>query len=115
MVVGLDLDQDIDRFVVIAVFAGLRVGEPATTDGALDHCGVVAIGGEHPAAVLFVCVADHREQRLGLRLAVDHPVCVEDLVAAVLGVRLCKHHQLDVRRVTPEAAEAFAKVFDFIR
>ena len=50
-------------------------------------------------------VADHREQRLRLRDAVDDELGVEDLVAAVLGVRLREHHQLDIGRIAPEALE----------
>ncbi len=59
-------------------------------------------------------VADHAEQRHVLRLAVDHPVGVENLVAAVFGVRLRKHHQLDVGRIAFELLEIFDQVIDLV-
>jgi hypothetical protein len=46
--------------------------------------------------------------------AVDHPVGVEDLVPAVLGVGLGEHHQLDVGRVAPHAAEVLHQVVDLV-
>ena len=50
-------------------------------------------------------VPDHPEQRPGLDDPVDDEVGVEDLVAAVLGVGLREHHQLDVAGVAPEPGE----------
>ena len=48
-------------------------------------------------------VADHREQRSSsLRSPSIDPVGVEDFVAAVLGIRLREHHELDVGRVAAE-------------
>jgi hypothetical protein len=55
-------------------------------------------------------VTDHREQAPFLRDAVDHPIRVEDLVPAVLGVRLREHHQFDVGRIAAEAAEIVREV-----
>ena len=62
----------------------------------------------------LVGVADHREERFFLRLAVDVPRGVEDLVAAVLGVGLRKHHELDVVGIAGELGELFYEVIDFI-
>ena len=50
-----------------------------------------------------------------LRLAVDHPRRVEDLVAAVLRVRLREHRQLDVGRVAARAGEVGDEVVDLVR
>ena len=63
---------------------------------------------------LLVAVADHREERKVLLLAVDRPLGVEDLVAAVFGVRLREHHQLDVARVAAQLGEAFEQVVHFV-
>ena len=71
--------------------------------------------GDHGAGGLrLVGGADHAEQRVGLFLAVDHPLGVEDLVAAVLAVGLGEHHQLDVGGVAPQVAEGLGQVFDFV-
>jgi hypothetical protein len=61
-----------------------------------------------------VGVADHGEQSLFPGLAVDDPVGVEDLVAAVLRVGLGEHHQLHVARVASELAEALHQVVDLV-
>ncbi len=53
-------------------------------------------------------------RRLVLLLAVDGPRGVEDLVAAVLGVGLGKHHQLDVGRVATQPGEDGHQVIDFV-
>lgn len=59
-------------------------------------------------------VLDHLEQRLGLRLAVYGPVGVEDLVTAVLGVRLGEHVELDVVGVATKLGEVLHQVVDFV-
>ena len=46
--------------------------------------------------------------------AVDRPVGVEDLVAAVFGVRLGEHHQLDVGRVAAKGGEVVDEVVDLV-
>ncbi len=110
VVVGLDLHQDVDRLATTAIDAvgGIRIpAQPRRR--AFDHCRVVAIGREHALGIARMGVADHREQRLVARRAVDHPGGVEDLVAAVLGVRLREHHQLDVGRVAASAAKACSR------
>ena len=64
---------------------------------------------------MLVGIADHPEQAQILRFAIDGPVRVENLVAAVLGVGLGKHHQFRIGRVTPQRNELFHQVFNFIR
>ena len=76
------------------------------------HGRVVAVCGEHIARVARVRVSNHVEQRPFVRHAVDRPGCIEDLVAAVLGVHLSEHHELRIGRIPAEIAEAGAKEFD---
>ena len=102
VIVRLDLHQDVDRLVGRLVVAAARLREPAPARRAFDDGRVVAVRREHALRVERVRVADHAEQRLVAALAVDDPVGVEDLVAAMLGVRLREHHQLDVGRVAPQ-------------
>ena len=61
-----------------------------------------------------VRVADHREQALRRTLAVDDPVGVEDLVPAMLGVRLREHHELDVGRVALQRRELRREIVDLV-
>ncbi|RMS46944.1 hypothetical protein ALP71_02843, partial [Pseudomonas coronafaciens pv. garcae] len=79
-----------------------------------DHRRVVLVSGQHTFAVHLIGVLDHAEQAFFLALPVDVPTGVENLVAAMLGVRLGKHHQLDVMRVALQAIEAGDQVIDFI-
>ncbi len=62
----------------------------------------------------LVRVADHAEQALVLRHAVDGELRVEDLVAAVLGVGLGEHHQLHVGGVAAQAVEGGDEVVDLV-
>ena len=118
MVVGLHLHQHVHRLVAVAVLtriAGVaRIRVEAVRHRAGHHRRVIAVGAEHALAGVFVGVADHGEQAEVLLLAVDGPVRVEDLVAAVLGVGLGEHHQLGVRGVAPQGGEPLRQVVDFI-
>ena len=115
MIVGLDLHQDVDRLVAGLVAAATRLREPAAAGPAFDHRGVVAVGRQHALRAAAVRVADHAEQRLFAARAVDDPVGVEDLVPAVLRVRLREHHQLDVGRIAFElVAERGDEVVDLV-
>src|SRR5690348_9986202 len=59
-------------------------------------------------------MADHGEQRLCLALAVDDPVAVEDLVAAVLRIGLREHGQLCVARIAPHRPVGLLEVLDLV-
>ena len=47
----------------------------------------------------MVGVANHAEHAALLRYAVDGELGIENFVAAVFAVGLCKHHQLHIGRV----------------
>ncbi len=83
-------------------------------DAPLDHGRVVGVGDHGALRRHRVRVADHREERLRLALAVDDPVGVEDLVPAVLGVRLREHGELGVGRRAAEAAIGLLQVVDLV-
>ncbi len=114
MVVRLDLHQHVAQGAIFLI-ALRTVGRNEALDGrAFHHRGVVRIGDHRVLRVLLLGVADHREQALRLRLAVDGELGVEDLVAAVLAVGLRKHHQFDVARVAAQAREGFDEVVDLV-
>ena len=114
VVVRFDLGEDVRQLLVVAVAAvGRR--EEALRDAALDHRGVVRVGDDGAFGMRLVRLADHAEQRLTARRAVDHPGGVEDLVPAVLGIGLREHHQLDVGRIAPGAREDVDEVVDLVR
>ena len=101
VVMGFDLDQYVGLLVAIGVAVVLV--ELWTEDWCgetLNDAGVVGIGFDRALRVNGVRVADHIEERAGLALAVDNPVGVENLVAAMLRVDDGEHHQLYVGWVT---------------
>ncbi len=120
MVVRLHLHQRVRERLVAAVVrhADLRLGararEPALGHAAFHDGGVVRIRHHRALRRQLVRVADHREQRLVLALAVDGPIGVEDLVTAVFAVGLREHHQLDVGRVAAELAVGVDQVVDLV-
>src|SRR5690606_41208294 len=99
---------------VEVVGAGGRIGIEAAGAVAGHYRGVVGVGGEHVVPGLLVGVLDHGEQGLFLVHPVNRPGGVEDLVAAVLGIGLGKHHQLHVGGVAAEGAEAVVVVVDLV-
>ena len=113
VVVRLDLGQDVGQLFLVAVATvGIRV---ETLDGgAFDDRGVVGVGHDRALRGGRMRFADHAEQRFILGFAVDHPGSVENLVAAVFGIGLGEHHQLDVSRVAAGLAEDVEQVIDFV-
>ncbi len=104
MVVRLDFHQDVRVVLDVAVIAaGAGIKTPHAR--AFDDRGIVGIRDDGSARMPFMRIADHREQRLRLRLAVDHPVGIEDLVPAMLGIGLREHHQFDIGRIALEPRE----------
>ena len=114
MVVGLDLHEDVDLLVVFPIDPLLGVRQEAPALPALDDGGVVAVGREHLVRGLLGGMADHAEEGMTLGLAVDDPARIEDLVAAMLRIRLGEHHQLHVGGIAVQGAEALHQVVDLV-
>ena len=55
-------------------------------------------------------ILNHLKKRLLLTLAVDDELCAENLVAAMLGVYLAKHHKLRVGRVAAGRGETLGEI-----
>ena len=112
MVVCLDLHQHMVLRWGLAVLRRAQrargaihgCGEPLDCM-ALHHRRVVGIGHDHVLRMLLVGVADHAEQGVRLRHAVDREAGVEYLVATVLAVGLGKHHQLDIGGVAAQLSK----------
>ena len=113
VVVRLDLGEVVRQLLRIRIGAA-GAGVEALRDGTFEHGGIVGIRHHRAVGADFVRLADHAEEGMRLRLAVDHPVGVEDLVAAMLGVRLGEHHQLDVGRVASRLGEGIDQVVDLV-
>ncbi len=105
------VDADRAAAVVRAVLAA-RI---EAADGApLEDGGVVAVGNDRSLRRLRMRRPDHAEQGRVLCDTVDGPAGIEDLVAAVFGIRLREHHQFDVIGVATELPESVHQVVDFV-
>ena len=113
VVMRLDLHEDVREVAPIFPRA-VASGEETLDLRAFHHRRIVGIRDERAVRIALVRVADHLEERLVLRLAVDLPGRVEDLVAAMLGVRLREHHQLDVGGIAAQAPEIVDEVVDLV-
>ncbi|EXI73018.1 MAG: hypothetical protein AW07_02950 [Candidatus Accumulibacter sp. SK-11] len=113
MVVRFDLGEDVHLLFAVAVKT-VGVGLQALHCRAFDDRRVVGIGDDRTLRMPAMRLADHSEQRLVARLAVDGPQGVEDLVPAMLGVRLREHHQFDVARIALRAAKEIDEVIDLV-
>jgi hypothetical protein len=111
---GLHLHEDLDGLLVLAIDPGRGIGEEAAPIPALDDGGVVLVGREDIGRRDVGRMADHLEERVSLRLAVDVPAGVEDLVPTMLGVGLREHHQLDIGRIALERREAASQIGDLV-
>ena len=114
MIVSLDLHQRVRGFRVRRIAAGRIRIEPAHGRTFHDR-GVVGVGDDRSLRARRMGVANHREEAAPLLDPVDDPARVEDLVPAVLGVRLGEHHQLDVGRVAAHPTEARVEIIDLVR
>ena len=114
MVVRLDLHEKARGLPDAAVDPGLGVRPEPGRGPAVDDRGVVPVGGEHPSGVHRMGVPDHVEEGAPVRPAVHGPRRIEDLVPAMLGVRLREHHELGVGGIAAERAEALAQPSDFV-
>ena len=92
----------------------LFIGVKPLRCAALQDRRVVGVRHQRAARMHGMRVPDHREQRPRLLLAVDYPVGVEDLVPAMLGVRLREHGELGIRGVAPEAAKGLLEVLQLV-
>ena len=115
VVVRLDLHQRVGQLAGVAVAPAHRLGEEALHDRTLHDRGVVGVGAHGARRARALGLADHLEQRAVRGLAVHHPGGVEDLVAAVLGVRLREHRELDVGRVAALGPRPRQQVVDLVR
>ena len=113
MVVRLDLHQDL-REPAMRRIAAVCARMEALDDRAFDDRCIVLVCDERALRMRRMRRADHREQALRLLDTVDAPGGIEDLVPAMLGVRLREHHQLDVGGVAPEASERPRQVLDLV-
>ncbi len=115
MIVRFDLYQNVDRLLRTLVDARSGMRKITSATRALDDRRVVAIGGKDPLRTAGMRVPDHGEQRIRALAAVDDPIRIEDLVAAMLGIRLREHHELDVGGIPPQPLEAVQQVVNLIR
>ena len=116
VVVGLDLAKDVELGggLLIGEAAVLLVDFPPVAGKACEHAGVIGVGDQHAIGIEGVGVADHFEQGAFALFAVDDPVGIENLVAAVLGVDLREHDELGIGRVALHLLVGLDQVVDLL-
>ncbi len=114
VIVRLDLHQDVHGLVVVTILARIRRRDQPRTAPSLDNGRVIGVCRDDPVGAVLRGRLDHAEQPLVLRLAVDDPAGIENLVPAVLGIGLCEHHQFSVSRVATEIAVTVNEVVDLL-
>ena len=116
VVVGLDLQHDARFFRGVAVAAVGGAGEEACGAAPPQDRGVVGVGGQRAAggrARRGAGGLDHVKQAVRLVRAVYAPAGVENLVAAMLRIRLGEHHQLHIRGVPARLLKGLVQIGDF--
>ncbi len=113
MVMRLHLHQNMNIFFMRTVHA-IRIREKPPATRTLDHRSIVLVGRQNPLRRVMVGIANHAKQTLGLRLPVNHPIGIENLVTAMLRVGLRKHHQLDIRGIALKVLEIFQQIINFV-
>ena len=81
---------------------------------ALHHRSIVVIRHHVALWVQLVGVAYHFKQTHRLGLSIDDEVGVENFMAAMLRVRLRKHHQFDIGRIALQFDIRIAQIIDFV-
>ena len=98
---------------MVFIAASVRRGKETPGNRAFHHGGIIFIRREDILRSLLEGIFDHLEQRFCLRLIIDNPIGIENLVAAVLRVGLREHIKLNVIRVTLQASKASQQVINF--
>ena len=116
MIVGLDFENAVDqrRLPDIAGVLTLLDRKEALRQSAFDDRCIIGIGHHRALRMGGMGRADHAEKRGVLRLAVEGPGGIEDLVATMLGVGLRKHHQLDIGRIATGCGKSLEQIVDFV-
>ena len=101
-------------FGPLAVHTRFAIGIKARCMITTGDGRIVAVGRQHVVGMGGKGIANHAEQAQLLGNTVDSPAGVEDLVAAMLGIGLRKHHQLNVAGVARKFSKTRHQVIDFI-
>ena len=113
MIVGLHFHHDLDRFVAVTILA-VAAGHQALSSPALDNGGIVGVRRNDAVGACLGRTSNHVEEFLILRLVIDDPVSLENLVTTMFGIRLCKHHEFGVGGITPQFCIVGVQIFDFV-
>ena len=102
MVVSFDLGQEVNQLLGVVPLPCERVRGPVGSLSTFKHSRIVAVGTDGVVWMSLMCIPDHSKKTVLHLLAINHPRCIELLVATMLRVDLSKHEQFDIGRVTGE-------------
>ena len=114
VIVRLHLHQDMYRLIAIRVLAAGRRRHQPRRRPSFDNGGIVRVRRDHAVRARLRGRPNHAEQPFSLRLTIDDPVGVENLVPAMFRICLREHHQFGVGRVALEVAVARGEIIDLV-
>ena len=114
VIVCLHLHQQVYGLLREVVFRTIRVGVETPGGMSFDHRSIIRVSRQYACPAHGMGIANHLEQGMALRLTVDSPAGVKDLVPAMLRVGLGKHHQLDIVGIAAQRGKALHQVIDLI-
>ena len=115
MIVRLHLDTGVRRLFHTGVLTLRPAYKKACGGAACNYRSVVYVGRKQAVGTVRGSLPDQVKKGLGKLLLSVPPIGVENLVAAVLGIDLRKHHQLGVGWIASQFPESLFQVGDFLR
>ena len=114
VIMRFNFHQNMHGLGDIPVFVVLRLREKPAGHTALHHGGVILVCRQHTSRRFLMCITYHGKQRMRLINTVYRPARIKDLVAAMLGICLRKHHQFNIVRITAQTRKGITKIVNFI-
>ena len=115
MVVGFHLHKQGHGLFLKAIARRICTHPKALRFRTLKDGSVIAVGRQNARTVhRSVGVTNHGKEGLGRHFAVNNPVRVEDLVPAMLRVRLGEHHEFRIRGIPTKGCEGLCEIGNFV-
>ena len=111
---SLQRDDRLDVFRLEIVAGAMVLWCKLLYNRTLSKCHIILISRDNLIRILLRCLLNHLEQTALFLLAIDDESATEYLVAAMLGVNLCKAEHLRVSKLTSQLAFHLVQVFNLL-
>ena len=99
MIMGLDLHQEMNRLLKIVILLMFWMAQEDLGERPRDDRRVVTVGRQNAVGSDLAGMTNHVKEGIRCSLPIHLPAGIEDLVPAMLGVGLGKHHEFNIGRV----------------